>query len=154
MPTYVRFNYPLPAINAEWLNIDTTTTRNSAWVPMTAIPRPSTTFFCYWDSTMELTLKRLYASIATSLWDVTAYLQLANAAGTGIISFPIGVSGFSNHDSGNALANMSKQNTWLAAVGSLTQARVQITLSRSNFYSGCDVTVDVAAGTLQVYSEC
>ena len=52
------------------------------------------------------------------------------------------------------MANMSKQDTqdtWLSAVGSLTQARVQITLSRSNFFSGCDVTVDVAAGTLWVY---
>jgi hypothetical protein len=41
--------------------------------------------------------------------------------------------------------------TWIAAIGTLTQARIQITLSRSNFLSGCDVNVNVAAGNLAVF---
>ena len=167
MPTYVKIGYTLPAINVNHV-FPAGADVWSAWVPITTIPRPATaTFFYYWDGTMKLTTKRLF-NVATPRWDISVYLQLANAAGTTLQYFQTPLIGSSNtqvfpspmpQGSPDALAYMSLQGTalnWTAPIGSLTQARVQIVANRSAGLPGpgCDVTVDVVAGTLQVYSEC
>ena len=170
MPTYVKIGYTLPAINVNHVFIGNYV-YNSAWVPITTIPRPATaTFFYYWDGTMKLTTKRLF-NVATPRWDISVYLQLANAAGTVIGGvWPLQDMHLGSsytqvfpppmpQGAVDALAYMSLQGTalnWTAPIGSLTQARVQIVANRSAGLPGpgCDVTVDVVAGTLQVYSEC
>lgn len=159
MPTYVKIGYTVPAMATQWVNIPPNI-YDTAWVQITTIPRPATaTFFYYWDSTMKLTLKRLFAGGGVPKWDIDAYLQLANTAGTVGVDIHIASSSTQNITYGeiDAVAYMSRQGTalnWTAPVGNLTQARVRIVAFRSAGTGGCDVTVDVVAGKLQVYSEC
>jgi hypothetical protein len=145
-------SHPTPALSYTQLNISSTATIDSPWVPVTSIARPAETFvFLRWDGKAEISLTR-HANIIVSSWTVNEYIQFGDAGGGIRYSAHLNGTSFSQHSSGSGGANMGFVALWSAAgTPAITQARIRLTLSRPIVGADCDITATVDAGGLEVY---